>query len=105
MKIIKGDLVQVISGKDKGKQGEVIKALPAKSKIVVKGVNYVVRHKKETGQKDKPGGRIKTESPIHVSNVMLVCPEKGLPTRVGYEVDKKTNKKFRIGKKTGHQLK
>lgn len=71
MKIRKGDTVKIIAGKDKGKTGEVIAALPLVNRVVVDGVNILVRHKKAQG-KDKPSGRIKVASPIHVSNVMLV---------------------------------
>ncbi|MBD3280250.1 50S ribosomal protein L24 [Candidatus Dojkabacteria bacterium] len=81
MKIKKGDLVQVITGKDRGRQGEVLKALPIQEKIVVKGVNKVIKHKKNTGDRNNPGGRIEIEAPIHVSNAMLVSAKTGKPTR------------------------
>lgn len=96
MKIRKGDLVQVISGKDRGKQGEVLRVLPKQERIVIKGVNIVTKHKKNTGDKNNPGGRIRIESPIHVSNAMLVDSETGKPARVGFKIDK--NKKIRISK-------
>lgn len=105
MKIRKEDIVQVIAGKDLGKQGQVLKALPKDEKVIVKGVNVVTKHKKETGDKNNPGGRIKVEAPIHVSNVMLVDPESGELTRVGYKVDKKTGKKTRVAKKSGKDIK
>ena len=81
MKIKKGNLVQVITGKDRGKQGEVLKVLPKKTRVVVKGINKVVKHKKNTGDKNNPGGRFEIEAPIHASNVMLVSDETGKPTR------------------------
>ncbi len=104
MKIKKNDLVQVITGKDKGKQGKVLKVLTKKRKVVVEKVNIVVKHKKNTGDKTNPGGRIKVEAPIDVSNVMLVCPHTGKPTRIGYKIDKKTGKKIRISKRANKPI-
>lgn len=104
MKIRKGDLVQVISGKDVGKQGQVLMSLPDENKVIVKGVNHVIKHKKDTGDKNKPGGRIKVEAPIDASNVMLVDPQTGEPTRIGYEVEEKTGSKFRISKKSNKRI-
>ncbi|PZN09408.1 MULTISPECIES: 50S ribosomal protein L24 [Thermaerobacter] len=81
MSIRKGDTVLVISGKDAGKKGKVLRALPAEERVVVEGVNIVKRH-----QRPRPGvvqsGIIEKEAPIHRSNVMLVCPRCGRPTRV-----------------------
>jgi large subunit ribosomal protein L24 len=71
MKIKRGDTVKIITGKDKGKTGQVVIAMPLINKVVVEGINVVVRHKKAQG-KDKPAGRIKVPAPIHVSNVKLV---------------------------------
>ena len=82
MHIKKGDTVVVITGKSKGEKGKVIKALPAQNRVVVEGVNLVTKHKKPRGQYDT-GGIVTQEAPIHVSNVMLVCPECGKPTRTG----------------------
>lgn len=76
----KGDTVLVLSGKDKGKSGKIIEALPKKDKIVVEGVNKVKRHTKPS-QKMPQGGIIVKEAPLHVSNVMVVCPECGKATR------------------------
>jgi len=80
MSIRKGDTVLVISGKDAGKKGKVLRALPAEERVVVEGVNIVKRH-----QRPRPGvvqsGIIEKEAPIHRSNVMLVCPRCGRPTR------------------------
>ncbi len=103
-KIKKGDLVQVITGKDRGKQGKVLKVFPKQHKIIVEKVNIVVKHKKVTQDKTNPGGRIKIEAPIDVSNVMLVCPHTGKPTRVGFKIDAKTGKKQRISKKSGKPI-
>jgi len=80
MKIKKGDLVKVISGKDKGKQGQVLMVLPDKNKVIVKGVNIVTKHKKNTGDKKVPAGRIKVEAPLFASKVMFVT-DKGKTVR------------------------
>ena len=78
----KGDTVVVLSGKDKGKQGKVIEALPKKDKVVVEGVNKVKRHTKPN-QKAPQGGILTKEAPLHVSKVMLICPACSKPTRIG----------------------
>ncbi|MBD3363181.1 50S ribosomal protein L24 [Candidatus Dojkabacteria bacterium] len=83
MKVLKGDTVKVISGKDRNKTGEVLVALPKQNKVVVKGVNIVTKHQKARG-KDKPAGRIKFELPIDVSNVQVIDPATGKPTRIKY---------------------
>lgn len=77
----KGDTVLVLSGKDKGKQGKVIEALPKKSKVVVEGVNKVKRHTKPT-QSAPQGGIVVKEAPMHSAKVMLVCKECNKPTRI-----------------------
>ena len=81
MKVKKGDRVIVIAGKDKGKSGEIIRAIPAERRVVVQGVNVVKRHTKPS--QASPGGLVEKEAPIHVSNVKLVCPSTGKPSRVG----------------------
>jgi ribosomal protein L24, bacterial/organelle len=101
MKVKKGDTVVVITGKDKGKKGTVIRAIPTENRIVVEKVNLMTRHQKERGK--QPGGRIQTEAPIAVSNVKVICPETGKSTRVGYQRTT-DGKKFRIGKKTDASL-
>ena len=78
-----GDTVVVISGKDKGKEGKIQKAFPAKGKIVVEGVAMVKKHQKPRGQ-GMPGGIIEKEAPISASNVMVICPKCGKPTRIGH---------------------
>lgn len=101
MHVKKGDKVQVISGKDKGKQGTILEALPKKDRVVVEGVNIVTKHAKPS-QDNPQGGIIEVEAPIHVSNVMPLDPKTNEPTRVGYKfVD---GKKVRIAKKSGEQL-
>ncbi|NYI05912.1 50S ribosomal protein L24 [Allostreptomyces psammosilenae] len=107
MKIKKGDLVQVITGKDKGKQGKVIAAYPRDERVLVEGVNRVKKHTKvgQTARGSQTGGIITTEAPIHVSNVMLVVEKDGkkVPTRVGYRFDEDGNK-IRVAKRTGEDI-
>lgn len=99
MKIKKGDTVEVILGKDKGKRGKVIGVFPKQNKIQVTGVNKVYRHTRPKREGEK-GQRVEIYAPISVSNVMLVCPKCSRPTRIGYKIlDKK--KKKRMCKKCG----
>ena len=101
MHVKKGDKVQVISGKDKGKQGVILSAFPKNNRVLVEGVNIIKKHSKPT-QANPQGGIIEKEAPIHVSNVMALDPKTGVPTRVGYQlVD---GKKVRIAKKSGELL-
>ena len=97
MKLKKGDTVLVIAGKDKGKEGEIIRALPRENKVVVSGVNIAKKHQKQTKQ-TMQGGIIDRDMPVHASNVMLV--HKGKPTRVGYKIQE-DGTKVRIAKSTG----
>ncbi len=99
MKIKKGDTVQVISGKDRGKKGKVILTLSKKDRLQVEGINKVIRHTKPKKEGEK-GQRVEIFAPIHISCVMLVCPKCGKPTRVGYKVLGKGKKK-RVCKKCG----
>jgi large subunit ribosomal protein L24 len=94
MKVKKGDLVQVLSGKDRGKQGRIIEADPRKQRVLVENINVVKKHRKPRPMKDssrmgqtqiQPGGVFDLASPLPVSSVMLVCPTCSRPTRVGYE--------------------
>ena len=107
MKIKKGDLVQVITGKDKGKQGKVIAAYPTEDRVLVEGVNRVKKHTKagQTARGSKTGGIITTEAPVHVSNVQLVVETDGskVVTRVGYRFDDEGNK-IRVAKRTGEDI-
>jgi large subunit ribosomal protein L24 len=80
--IRKGDKVRVISGKDKGKEGKVLRALPEKERVVVENV-HMIKKATRPSQKNRQGGIIEMEGTIHVSNVMLICPSCGQPTRVG----------------------
>jgi len=99
MKIKTDDKVVVLSGKDKGKEGKVLKADPLKGKLLVEGVSVASRHKKPRKQGEE-GGIIKIETPIYASKVMLVCPKCGKPTRVGHAFAE-DGKKLRACKKCG----
>lgn len=101
LKIKKGDRVLVLSGKDKGKDGVVERALPAEGKVVVQGVNTAKRHRKSRSATDA-GGIIDIDMPIHVSNVAVISPTDGKPTRVGYKIV--DGKKVRICRRTGAEL-
>ena len=98
MKIKKGDNVVVTRGKDRGKKGTVVRALPEKDRIVVEGVALCTKHQKEQG--GKAGGRIQFEQSIHVSNVKIICPESKESTRVVYQRGK-DGKKYRVAKCSG----
>ncbi|MCQ2966059.1 MAG: 50S ribosomal protein L24 [Alphaproteobacteria bacterium] len=97
MKIKKGDTVIVTTGKDKGKQGEVLRAMPKTNKVVVQGVNMVKRHTRPT--QTSAGGIVSKEAAIDVSNVALIDPETGKATRVGFKVV--DGQKVRVAKKSG----
>lgn len=86
--IKKGDKVKVISGESKGKQGQVLKVIPSKSKLIVEGVRKVTKHIKPT-QQNPEGGRETKEAPVHISNLMLIDPKTGEPTKVGRKLDEK----------------
>lgn len=101
MKIKKGDQVEITAGKDSGKRGEVLFVFPKIDKIVVKGANIMKRHVKATRDGEK-GQRIEKEAPLHVSNVMLVCPHSGKLTRIGYKIE--GGEKVRISKKSGKTI-
>jgi large subunit ribosomal protein L24 len=97
-KIKKGDHVIVLAGRDKGKHGEVIEVRPSESRAVVRGVNVVRRHQKQTAQQE--GGIISKEAAIHVSNLALEDPKDGKPTRVGFKI-MADGKKVRVAKRSG----
>src|SRR5688572_19724358 len=101
MKIKKGDRVRVLTGKDRGKEGEVIRALPAEQKVIVDGVNVAKRAQRAT-RATMQGGIIDKDMPLPVANVALLCPNCG-PTRVGYRFDDR-NDKIRICRKCGGDL-
>jgi large subunit ribosomal protein L24 len=79
----KNDNVLVVTGRDRGKRGRVLRVIPAKGRLIVEGVNFIKRHTKANPQKNVKGGIIEREAPLHASNVQLVCPECGAPTRIG----------------------
>jgi large subunit ribosomal protein L24 len=102
LKVRSGDQVRVISGKDRGKSGRVLRVEPAKDRLYVEGLNLVKRHMRpqavrETRRGQEVGGVIEREGPIHVSNVMLLDP-KGQPTRVGLE--REDGRRYRVAKTT-----
>ena len=101
----KGDLVQVISGKDKGVKGKVLQAMPRQNRVLVEGVNRVKKHTRVTTTQRgaKSGGIVVQEAPIHVSNVMVVDPSDGRPTRVGYRKDE-DGKSVRVSRRTGNDI-
>ena len=101
MNIKKDDKVVVLSGKDKGKQGKVIKADPQAMKLIVEGVNVATKHQKPRKQGEE-GGIIKVETPIFASKVQLVCPKCGKATRVGHKIT--DGKKIRVCKKCGAEI-
>ena len=100
MKLKKGDTVVVISGKDKGQEGEVVQVMPAANKVIVNGVNTAKKHSKAR-KTNQQGGIIDRDMPVDVSNVMLV--HKGKPTRVGYTTQP-DGTKVRVAKRTGEVI-
>jgi large subunit ribosomal protein L24 len=101
LKIKKGDHVVVITGKDKGKKGEVLKVLPAENRAIVKGVAIVRRHQRQTAQQD--GGIVSKEAAIHISNLAIEDPKDGKPTRVGYKF-LKDGRKVRFARRSGEVI-
>jgi large subunit ribosomal protein L24 len=101
--IKKGDTVYVISGESRGQQGRVLDVITKEGKAIVEGANMVSRHTKPNA-KHTQGGIIKKEAPIRISNLMLVDPATGKPTRIGRKLDDK-NKLVRYSKKTGEEIK
>ena len=104
MKIKKGDMVQVIAGKDKGAQGRVIEAYPQRDKVLVEGVNRIKKHVANSYNERgaESGGIVSQDAPIHVSNVMILDSD-GKPTRVGYRFDE-NGKKVRVAKSNGKDI-
>jgi large subunit ribosomal protein L24 len=100
MKIKKGDSVEVRSGKDAGKRGRVLRVDRDRQRIVVEGVNMIKRHTRPNPQKKIQGGVVEREAPIHVSNVMVVSPDSGRPTRVGHKI-LDDGRKVRVSKVDG----
>ena len=100
-KIKKGDKVVVLAGKDKGRTGEVVSVSPRDSRAVVRGVNLIRRHQRQT--QNQEGGIITKEAPIHLSNIALADPKDGKPTRVGFTFQK-DGKKVRVAKRSGETI-
>jgi large subunit ribosomal protein L24 len=103
-RIKKGDKVVVLTGRDKGRSGEVIEVRPAEDRALVRGINMVKRHQRQTAQQE--GGIISKESTIHMSNLALADPKDGKPTRVGFKFVGEGNdrKKVRVAKRSGVEI-
>jgi large subunit ribosomal protein L24 len=103
-KIRKGDKVIVITGRDKGRTGEVIEVRPTEARALVRGVNLVKRHQKQTAQQE--GGIVSKEAPLHLSNLALADPKDGKPTRVGFKYvgEGRDRKKVRVAKRSGVEI-
>lgn len=100
-KIKKGDRVAVIAGRDKGAQGEVVRMITEKNRAIVRSVNMVSRHQKQTQTQE--GGIVQKEASIHLSNLALIDPDSDKPTRVGFKFDDK-GKKYRYAKSSGKAI-
>ena len=100
-KIRKGDKVIVLAGRDKGRTGEVIEVRTAESRALVRGINMVKRHQRQSAQQE--GGIISKELPVHLSNIAIADPKDGKPTRVGFKVQP-DGKKIRIAKRSGAEI-
>ena len=100
-KLKKGDRVVVIAGRDKGKEGEILKVIPGEGRAVVSGVNMVIRHTRQT--QTAQGGRLSKEAPLDLSNIALVDPKDGGPTRVGFKF-LEGGTKVRFAKKSGEVI-
>lgn len=102
MHIKKGDTVYVLAGEDRGKTGRVLAVEPAKSRAIVEGINIVTKATKPSAQHPQ-GGLVKKEAPIHISNLNLVDPKTGKPTRIS--IERKDGKAVRISKKSNQEIK
>ncbi|HEY0441445.1 MAG TPA: 50S ribosomal protein L24 [Xanthobacteraceae bacterium] len=100
-KIKKGDRVVVLTGRDKGRTGEVVEMRPTESRALVRGVNMVKRHQRQSAQQE--GGIISKEAPVHLSNIALADPKDGKPTRVGFKI-LADGKKVRVAKRSGVEI-
>ncbi len=101
MKIKKKDRVIVLTGKDKGKTGEVISVMPKESRVVIAGVNMIARHVKPSAQNPQ-GGIVRREAPIHISNVAHIDPKEKMATRIGYKIV--GDKKQRVARRSGEAI-
>jgi large subunit ribosomal protein L24 len=104
-RIQKGDTVEVIAGRERGERGEVVSVLNRKNRVIINGVNIMKKHEKarQSGTQQIPAQIVEFEAPIHMSNVMLVCPSCGERTRVGYRV-RTDGYKVRVCKKCDHEI-
>ena len=102
MNVKKGDTIVVLSGKDKGKQGKVLKSDPKGGKVIVEGVNVAMKHRKPR-QQNEEGGIVKMETPIYACKVMLVCPKCGKPTRPAFRI-LDDGSKARVCRKCGETI-
>ncbi len=102
-KIKKNDIVKVLSGTYKGKEGKDIRIIRSKNRAIVEGVNIVSKHTKPSAA-NQEGGIIKKEASINISNLMLIDPKSGAPTRIGKKIDDKTGKLVRYSKKSGQVI-
>jgi large subunit ribosomal protein L24 len=96
-KIRKGDKVVILTGKDKGRSGEVLTVMPKEDRAVVRGINMVKRHQRQTASQE--AGIINKEAPVHLSNLAIADPKDGKPTRVGFKIE--GDKKVRVAKRSG----
>ena len=101
LKIKRGDTVQIISGKEKGRRGEVREVIPKKNRVVVEGINERTRHARPSQQNQQ--GLFTFNAPVDISNVMLVDPSSGEPTKIGYRFTD-SGEKVRVGKKSGKDI-
>ena len=103
-KIRKGDKVVILTGRDKGRSGEVVEVRPAEERALVRGINMVKRHQRQTPQQE--GGIISKEAPVHLSNLALADPKDGKPTRVGFKIigEGDNRKKVRFAKRSGVEI-
>ena len=97
-KIKKGDKVVVVSGRDRGRSGEVVRVMPREDRALVRGINMVKRHQKQTMKEE--GGIVRKEMPIHISNIAVADPKDGRPTRVGFKI-LDDGRKVRFAKRSG----
>ena len=100
-KIKKGDKVVVLAGRDKGRTGEVLEVQVAEGRALVRGINMVKRHQRQTAQQE--GGIVSKETPVHLSNIALADPKDGKPTRVGFKIQQ-DGRKVRIAKRSGAEI-